>query len=180
MLCDACTGQDALPAVTQERPQLVCPPGPMEGEGEFRCRTGLACGGSHGSRGHRSQRTNIEPTALRPPLAVRPQAIEIRVLFEKNRDIRDPRRVATMLKKVEDEMREFQHPDPYRRECRQGGLSCAAPGAPAATDALHLATPVLARPPGLPTTPSPAPLFPDGTKWVGPKATHLHLSCAQV
>ena len=42
------------------------------------------------------------------------QAIELRVLFEKNKNVRDPRRVATLLREVEAESSKLAHPDPYR------------------------------------------------------------------
>ena len=42
------------------------------------------------------------------------QAIELRVTFEKHRDVRDPRRVAAMLRQVEEEATKLRHPDPYK------------------------------------------------------------------
>ncbi|CAD6566724.1 MAG: hypothetical protein CYPHOPRED_001105 [Cyphobasidiales sp. Tagirdzhanova-0007] len=44
----------------------------------------------------------------------RNKAIELRVLFEKNKNVRDPRRVATLLREVEAESSKLAHPDPYR------------------------------------------------------------------
>ena len=44
----------------------------------------------------------------------RMQAIELRVTFEKHRDVRDPRRVAAMLRQVEEEATKLRHPDPYK------------------------------------------------------------------
>merc|ERR1712098_68539 len=42
----------------------------------------------------------------------RTKAIELRVHFEKHRDVRDPRRVAAMLAEVEREQKRWAHPDP--------------------------------------------------------------------
>lgn len=44
----------------------------------------------------------------------RNRAIEIRVMFERNRNIRDPRAVAKLLNEAEEEVQRMSHPDPYR------------------------------------------------------------------
>ncbi|CAH7672701.1 hypothetical protein BY996DRAFT_4577763 [Phakopsora pachyrhizi] len=44
----------------------------------------------------------------------RQKAIEIRVKFERNRDVRDPRAVAKLLREAELEILKEEHPDPYR------------------------------------------------------------------
>ncbi|KAH9442873.1 hypothetical protein Pst134EB_027226 [Puccinia striiformis f. sp. tritici] len=46
----------------------------------------------------------------------RQKAIEIRVKFERNRDVRDPRAVKKLLHEAEVQLAETEHPDPYRRE----------------------------------------------------------------
>lgn len=46
----------------------------------------------------------------------RQKAIEIRVKFERNRDVRDPRAVTKLLYEAEKLLAEGEHPDPYRRE----------------------------------------------------------------
>lgn len=46
----------------------------------------------------------------------RNKAIEIRIQFEKNRNVRDPRAVAALLNEAEKEVQRMAHPDPYRRE----------------------------------------------------------------
>merc|ERR1711939_429729 len=51
----------------------------------------------------------------------RNKAIEIRVLFEKHRDVRDPRRVAAMLAEVEADAAKLKHPDPYIGPLSPGG-----------------------------------------------------------
>ncbi|KAF8076686.1 NDUFB9, NADH-ubiquinone oxidoreductase [Lyophyllum atratum] len=43
----------------------------------------------------------------------RPQALEIRAEFERNRNVHDPRALATILEKAEAELAERKHPDPY-------------------------------------------------------------------
>ncbi|MBW0534901.1 hypothetical protein O181_074616 [Austropuccinia psidii MF-1] len=44
----------------------------------------------------------------------RQKAIEIRVKFERNRDVKDPRAVSKLLAEAEVEISKFQHPDPYK------------------------------------------------------------------
>ncbi|KAH9449954.1 hypothetical protein MJO28_014198 [Puccinia striiformis f. sp. tritici] len=44
----------------------------------------------------------------------RQKAIEIRVKFERNRDVRDPRAVKKLLHEAEVQLAETEHPDPYR------------------------------------------------------------------
>lgn len=44
----------------------------------------------------------------------RQKAIEIRVKFERNRDVRDPRAVAKLLHEAELLLAKTEHPDPYR------------------------------------------------------------------
>jgi hypothetical protein len=46
----------------------------------------------------------------------RNKAIEIRVAFERNRNVRDPRAVANLLNQAEKEVQRMSHPDPYRRK----------------------------------------------------------------
>lgn len=46
----------------------------------------------------------------------RDRAIEIRVMFEKNKNVKDPRAVARLLREAEGEVGRLSHPDPYRRE----------------------------------------------------------------
>jgi hypothetical protein len=46
----------------------------------------------------------------------RNRAIEIRVQFERNKNVRDPRAVASLLRDAEKEVLRLSHPDPYRRE----------------------------------------------------------------
>merc|ERR1711964_217329 len=51
----------------------------------------------------------------------RTKAIELRIHFEKHRDVRDPRRVAAMLAEVEMEQARFAHPDPTVMPLSPGG-----------------------------------------------------------
>ncbi|KAI5481876.1 hypothetical protein MNV49_000153 [Pseudohyphozyma bogoriensis] len=44
----------------------------------------------------------------------RNKAIEIRVQFERNRDVKDPRAVAALLNEAEKEVQRLSHPDPYK------------------------------------------------------------------
>ncbi|CAD6884004.1 unnamed protein product [Tilletia controversa] len=44
----------------------------------------------------------------------RDRAIEIRIEFERNRHIRNPRELARVLKEAEDHLNEIKHPDPYK------------------------------------------------------------------
>ncbi|EGG04181.1 uncharacterized protein MELLADRAFT_53086 [Melampsora larici-populina 98AG31] len=44
----------------------------------------------------------------------RQKAIEIRVKFERNRDVRDPRAVSKLLHEAELEIAKWEHPEPYR------------------------------------------------------------------
>lgn len=46
----------------------------------------------------------------------RQKAIEIRVKFERNRDVRDPRAVSKLLQEAELEIAKWEHPEPYRRK----------------------------------------------------------------
>lgn len=46
----------------------------------------------------------------------RDRAIEIRVAFERNRNIRNPRELANLFEKAERELKTRQHPDPHRRK----------------------------------------------------------------
>ncbi|EPQ59163.1 hypothetical protein GLOTRDRAFT_70341 [Gloeophyllum trabeum ATCC 11539] len=43
----------------------------------------------------------------------RAEALEIRAEFERNRDVHDPRALATILAKAEADLAAKQHPDPY-------------------------------------------------------------------
>lgn len=45
----------------------------------------------------------------------RDRAIEIRVEFERNRNIRNPRELANLFEKAERDLKRIQHPDPHRR-----------------------------------------------------------------
>lgn len=51
----------------------------------------------------------------------RNKAIEIRVQFERNRHVRDPRAVARLLNEAEKEVQRMAHPDPYKREFLEPG-----------------------------------------------------------
>ncbi|KAF8622156.1 hypothetical protein AX15_007274 [Amanita polypyramis BW_CC] len=51
----------------------------------------------------------------------RPQALQIRAEFERNRDVHDPRALATILAKAEAELAERRHPDPYTAPSAPGG-----------------------------------------------------------
>ncbi|SAM85464.1 related to NADH2 dehydrogenase (ubiquinone) chain CI-B22 [Ustilago bromivora] len=44
----------------------------------------------------------------------RDRAIEIRVEFERHRNIRNPRELANLFEKAERELKRIQHPDPHR------------------------------------------------------------------
>ncbi|EST08243.1 Complex 1 LYR protein [Kalmanozyma brasiliensis GHG001] len=44
----------------------------------------------------------------------RDRAIEIRVEFERNRHIRNPRELANLFEKAERDLKRVQHPDPHR------------------------------------------------------------------
>ena len=41
----------------------------------------------------------------------------MRVQFEQNRNVKDPRALATLLANAQEQVRARSHPDPYRREC---------------------------------------------------------------
>ncbi|KAG5648820.1 hypothetical protein DXG03_000169 [Asterophora parasitica] len=43
----------------------------------------------------------------------RAQALQIRAEFERNRNVHDPRALATILEKAEAELAAKRHPDPY-------------------------------------------------------------------
>ncbi|EJT48990.1 hypothetical protein A1Q2_07939 [Trichosporon asahii var. asahii CBS 8904] len=45
--------------------------------------------------------------------AWRQRAMEIRAEFERNRNVSDPRALAIILEKAEENLRKNQHPDPY-------------------------------------------------------------------
>jgi len=51
----------------------------------------------------------------------RDRAIEIRVMFERNRDVKDPRAVAKLLHDAEKVVAGLSHPDPYRPALFPGG-----------------------------------------------------------
>ncbi|KAM0791500.1 hypothetical protein ACM66B_005953 [Microbotryomycetes sp. NB124-2] len=44
----------------------------------------------------------------------RNKAIEIRVEFERNRNVKDPRAVANLLRQAEQQVAAMSHPDPYK------------------------------------------------------------------
>ena len=46
----------------------------------------------------------------------RDRAIEIRVEFERHRNVRNPRELANLFEKAERELKRNQHPDPHRRK----------------------------------------------------------------
>lgn len=46
----------------------------------------------------------------------RDRAIEIRVEFERHRNVRNPRELANLFEKAERELKRIQHPDPHRRK----------------------------------------------------------------
>lgn len=54
----------------------------------------------------------------------RDRAIEIRVEFERHRNVRNPRELANLFEKAERELKRVQHPDPHRRKFLP--LSCLA------------------------------------------------------
>lgn len=58
----------------------------------------------------------------------RNKAIEIRVAFERNRNVRDPRAVANLLNQAEKEVQRMSHPDPYKRKLLITSSSCNALG----------------------------------------------------
>jgi NADH dehydrogenase (ubiquinone) 1 beta subcomplex subunit 9 len=62
----------------------------------------------------RALKSALDWTIQRP--IWREKAIEIRVQFERNRDVKDPRAVARLLQQAEETVAALEHPDPYRRE----------------------------------------------------------------
>ncbi|TFK43796.1 hypothetical protein BDQ12DRAFT_675560 [Crucibulum laeve] len=51
----------------------------------------------------------------------RPQALQIRAEFERNRNVHDPRALAIILEKAEAELARRRHPDPYISPMFPGG-----------------------------------------------------------
>ncbi|SYW76783.1 uncharacterized protein UHO2_05500 [Ustilago hordei] len=51
----------------------------------------------------------------------RDRAIEIRVEFERHRNVRNPRELANLFEKAERELKRIQHPDPHRPAMFEGG-----------------------------------------------------------
>ncbi|PUU81587.1 hypothetical protein B9Z19DRAFT_971370, partial [Tuber borchii] len=51
----------------------------------------------------------------------RPQALNIRELFEANRDIKEPRQLRVILQEAEETLERWKHPDPYRAPTAPGG-----------------------------------------------------------
>jgi NADH dehydrogenase (ubiquinone) 1 beta subcomplex subunit 9 len=46
----------------------------------------------------------------------RQKALEIRARFEQNKNVTNPKEIRALLKKTENELKEWAHPDPYRRK----------------------------------------------------------------
>lgn len=120
---------DPVPPCAQGRLGLVCEKRPVEKQGEN--SYAIRRSGAHAEE-------FLCPTC--PPL----QAIEIRAMFERDRDVRDPRRVAAMLQQVESNLNKYRHPDPYRRESAssppsaRGEVSCGMGSLKALIDELQL------------------------------------------
>ncbi|TFK22354.1 NDUFB9, NADH-ubiquinone oxidoreductase [Coprinopsis marcescibilis] len=51
----------------------------------------------------------------------RPQALQIRAQFERNRHVTDPRALTQLFEKAEAELARFKHPDPYTCPTAPGG-----------------------------------------------------------
>ncbi|PFH51329.1 hypothetical protein AMATHDRAFT_59412 [Amanita thiersii Skay4041] len=51
----------------------------------------------------------------------RPQALQIRAEFERNRNVTDPRALAAILAQAEAELASKKHPDPYIAPAAPGG-----------------------------------------------------------
>ncbi|KIN00970.1 hypothetical protein OIDMADRAFT_19044 [Oidiodendron maius Zn] len=51
----------------------------------------------------------------------RGQAMYIRSLFEKNKNVRDPRQQLALFKETEELLEKWKHPDPYRPPTAPGG-----------------------------------------------------------
>ncbi|KAI0316205.1 NDUFB9, NADH-ubiquinone oxidoreductase [Amylostereum chailletii] len=51
----------------------------------------------------------------------RPRALAIRARFDANRDVHDPRALATLLEKAEADLATVKHPDPYIPSMMPGG-----------------------------------------------------------
>ncbi|KAL6450047.1 CIB22 NADH dehydrogenase [ubiquinone] 1 beta subcomplex subunit 9 [Candida maltosa Xu316] len=51
----------------------------------------------------------------------RKATINIRQQFEANKDISDPEKLELTIKKAQDKIAEWRHPDPYTPPCRPGG-----------------------------------------------------------
>ncbi|KAG0136068.1 hypothetical protein HOY82DRAFT_576615 [Tuber indicum] len=51
----------------------------------------------------------------------RPQALNIRELFEANRDVREPRQLSIILQEAEEALERWKHPDPYTAPTAPGG-----------------------------------------------------------
>ncbi|KNZ77233.1 NADH dehydrogenase [ubiquinone] 1 beta subcomplex subunit 9 [Termitomyces sp. J132] len=51
----------------------------------------------------------------------RPQALQIRAEFERNRNVHDPRALAVILEKAEADLADKKHPDPYIAPMFPGG-----------------------------------------------------------
>ncbi|KIK04732.1 hypothetical protein K443DRAFT_675748 [Laccaria amethystina LaAM-08-1] len=51
----------------------------------------------------------------------RPQALQIRAEFERNRNVHDPRALAEILEKAEAHLANMKHPDPYIAPTAPGG-----------------------------------------------------------
>lgn len=47
----------------------------------------------------------------------RKDAVRIRAEFEVNRNVRNPRELANILNRAEEQLASRQHPDPYKRTC---------------------------------------------------------------
>lgn len=85
----------------------------------------------------------------------RDRAIEIRVEFERHREVRNPRELANLFQRAEKELETIKHPDPYKREYCLSKSSIAG-----VTLLLSCSTKSLTLYSHL-----TAPMFEDGTKW---------------
>ncbi|RPA95026.1 putative NADH dehydrogenase [Choiromyces venosus 120613-1] len=51
----------------------------------------------------------------------RSQALNIRELFEANREVKEPRQLRVILQEAEEALERWKHPDPYRAPTAPGG-----------------------------------------------------------
>ncbi|KAK9761038.1 hypothetical protein K7432_014373 [Basidiobolus ranarum] len=67
----------------------------------------------------------------------RPQAMFIRERFEANRNVTNPKLVASLLDQTEKELEEFWHPDPYKAPTSPEGTKWERHGLPDPEDPRH-------------------------------------------